>query len=73
LRKDPEFEPPPPPPDIGKTGNEDFIEHLDFIMSLTEGRRVGQTRMRKIYRKFLKKWRQRGLSFWQKWCKLPEQ
>jgi len=71
-RKDPKTEP-PPPVNMDETDDEDFIEHLDFMMSLTEGKKVGSVRMREIYQDFFKKWRQRGLSYWQKWCKLPEQ
>ncbi len=61
-RKDANPEP-PLMPNIEETENEDFIEHLDFMMSLTEGKRVGRTRMREIYKDFFHKWRQRGLEF----------
>jgi len=62
-------------PDVKETTEmeEDFIEHLEFMASLTEGRKIGRGRMKVIYRRMMKKWRQHSLSFWQKWCKLPEQ
>ncbi len=62
-----------PNSDVDGDKDKDFVGHMDFIMSLTEGRRVGPYRIQQIYQTFLQNWRQQGLGFWQKWCKLPEQ
>lgn len=61
-----------PNPDVEANKDKDFMGHMDFMMSLTEGRRVGPYRIQQIYQIFFQNWRQHGLEFWQKWCKLPE-
>ncbi len=58
--------------DVEVNRDKDFIGHMDFMMSLTEGRRVGLYRIEQIYKTFFQNWRQQGLVFWQEWCKLPE-
>ncbi|MCP4266664.1 MAG: hypothetical protein GY777_14025, partial [Candidatus Brocadiaceae bacterium] len=62
-----------PNPDVAANKDRDFMGHMDFMMSLTEGRRVGLYRIEQIYKTFFQNWRQQGLVFWQEWCKLPEQ
>ncbi len=62
-----------PNSDVEGGKDKDFIGHMGFMMSLTEGQRVGPYRIQQIYQTFLQNWRQQGLEFWQKWCKLPEQ
>jgi len=68
-----ETQPEQPNTDVDEIKDKDFMVHLDFMMSLTEGRRVGSYRIKRIYKIFFQNWRQQGLDFWQRWCKLPEQ
>jgi len=71
--KEKDTPPEQPNPDVEASKDKDFMGHLDFMVSLTEGRRVGPYRIKQIYQTFFQNWRQQGLGFWQKWCKLPEQ
>lgn len=57
--------------DVEANKDKDFMRHMDFMISLTEGRRVGTYRIQQIYQIFFENWRQQGLVFWQEWCKLP--
>ncbi|WP_096892754.1 hypothetical protein [Candidatus Scalindua japonica] len=57
--------------DVEANKDKDFMGHMAFIMSLTEGRRVDSYRIQQIYQTFFQNWRQQGLEFWQEWCKLP--
>jgi len=58
--------------DIDEIKDKDFMVHLDFMMSLTEGQSVGLFRIQQIHKIFSQNWRLPGLDFWEKWCKLSE-
>lgn len=53
-------------------GNEDIIEHMVFLASLTEEREVSTDEVREFYNEQVKKQRQQGLPFWRKWFKVRD-
>lgn len=53
-------------------GDEDFLEHMAFVASLTEGREVSPSEVQTFYEQQKKKQRQQGIPFWRKWFKIRD-
>jgi hypothetical protein len=51
-------------------GEDDMLEHLSFMIGLSEGNPVDKEAVKELLEENRKKWRQRPLVKWLEWCKL---